>query len=86
MKERRKYNVYIRQIIYDYTDDPRMFINREKFAGSTMAVSTKQAETNVRFRNGDKVNAEYMDSQEIYYHAIPASEDTADKHNDFIRF
>lgn len=83
---KKQYNVYIRQYVEDYTDDPALAINYEEFVGVTWAVSAAQAANNVRFRNGDKYNHEYTDHGQIYYYAIQTAEDNPQMHTGFLRW
>lgn len=79
-KPKQRYNVYLRQTICDRYG---LETDHEIFVASTYAVSNAQAETNVRYRNGEKYNQYVDEYQEIYYYAIPAAEDTPDKHEGF---
>lgn len=86
MKAKRKYNVYIRQQVRDYTGDPNLAINYEDFVGASWAVSAAQAANNVRFRRGETFNYLSTDYGEAYYHAIPADEDYPDLHEGFYSY
>lgn len=85
-KQKQKYNVYIRGEIDDCEGDPNCIVKYELFAGSTYAVSKAQAETQVRFRNGDKFNSYFDDYGVTYYKAILASEDDVEKHRDYSNY
>lgn len=68
-RKKKKYNVYLIRHVFDYMDDPNCEIWHKDFAGSTFATSAKQAENNVRYRNGDK-SAYYADEYcEMWYEA-----------------
>lgn len=82
-KPKQKYNVYIRRTVHDYLD-PNCDVCREAFAGTTWAVSAAQAETNVRYRNGDKFNFDCDDYGEMWYEAVLASEDAPAFHEGYV--
>lgn len=85
-KEKRKYNVYLRQVVFDSTGDPDKAIHYEDFMSSTWAVSPEKAACNVRFRNGDKYDYMVFDFGEAYYWAVDAEYDTPDQHKGFVSF
>ena len=80
---RRQYNVYIRQRVDDYTEDPEMALHYEDFVGKTWAVSAAQAANNVRFRNGDKYNCMLLDSGAIWYYAVAVGDDRPELHQNY---
>lgn len=81
---KRKYNVYIRQVVNDYTGDPDLAIKYECFVGATWAVSAAQAANNVRFRRGEKFDHVATRTGEAYYHAIAEEDDVPDLHEGFL--
>ena len=68
-KEKHKYRVYLCAHIYDCAGDINCEINHREFVGETWAVSAAQAETNVRYRNGDKFNFDADEHGEYWYEA-----------------
>lgn len=83
---KRRFNVYLRQMIRDYTGDPDLAIHYEDFVGGTWAVSAAQAVNNVRFRRGDKYSFIVTDYGEAEYYAIPEDEDDPSRHEKTISF
>lgn len=82
-KQKRNYNVYIRQVVDDYTGDPDLAIKYEDFIGTSWAVSAAQAANNVRFRRGERFNFAVTEHSKAYYYAIPVDEDYEDLHAGF---
>lgn len=86
MSGKRKYNVYLRQVVFDSAGDPGKAIKYEDYISSTWAVSPEKAATNVRFRNGDKYDFMVYDFGEAWYYAIDAELDTPDQHEGFLSY
>lgn len=80
---KRVYNVYLRQIIDDWSGDPALAIKYESFIGRTMAVSAAQAANNVRFRRGESYN--YISDRygEAFYYAVADEDDVPELHANF---